>query len=154
MTTTRSLGALQAPTSSLQPFGPPWLRPSRPSAAQAVWPTHRCIVMHCARMHRICIGYIRCDIFRWRTNGPTNKAILGVGYNNFEHLDIQKWQFRWNDITDTSFTLYTKIPQTCQWKFGQFPFLCYFGFVFWGQRQFTTFPKSHPFWRGPGEPSN
>ena len=35
---TRSLGALRAPTSSLRPFGPLWLRPSRPSGAQAVWP--------------------------------------------------------------------------------------------------------------------
>ena len=39
----RSLGALRAPTSSLRPFGPPWLRPLRPSGAQAVWPTQRCI---------------------------------------------------------------------------------------------------------------
>ena len=38
---TRSLGALRAPTSSLRPFGPPWLRPSRPSGAQAVWPTEK-----------------------------------------------------------------------------------------------------------------
>ena len=37
-TRTRSLGALRAPTSSLRPFGPPWLRPSRPSGAQAVCP--------------------------------------------------------------------------------------------------------------------
>ena len=40
---TRSLGALQAPTSSFRPFEPPWLCPSRPSGAQAVWPMHRCI---------------------------------------------------------------------------------------------------------------
>ena len=33
---TRSLGALRAPTSSLLPFGPPGLRPLRPSGAQAV----------------------------------------------------------------------------------------------------------------------
>ena len=39
---TRSLGALRTPTSSLWPFGPAWLRPSRPSGAQAVWPTRRC----------------------------------------------------------------------------------------------------------------
>ena len=36
---TRSLGALRAPTSSWGPFGPAWLRPSRPSGAQAVSPT-------------------------------------------------------------------------------------------------------------------
>ena len=36
---TRSLGA---PTSSLRPFGPPWLRPYRPSGAQAVWPMQMC----------------------------------------------------------------------------------------------------------------
>ena len=35
---TRSLEALRAPTSSLRPFEPPWLRPSRPSGTQAVWP--------------------------------------------------------------------------------------------------------------------
>ena len=35
---TRSLGALQAPTSSWGPFGPR-LRPSRPSGAQAARPT-------------------------------------------------------------------------------------------------------------------
>ena len=35
---TRSLGDLRAPTSSLRPFRPLWLRPSRPSGAQAVWP--------------------------------------------------------------------------------------------------------------------
>ena len=40
---TRSLGALRAPTSSLRPFRPLWLRPSRPSGAQAVWPTQRCV---------------------------------------------------------------------------------------------------------------
>ena len=40
---TRSLGALRAPTSSWRPFGPAWLRPSRPSGAQAVWPTQWCI---------------------------------------------------------------------------------------------------------------
>ena len=39
---TRSLGALRAPTSSWWPFGPAWLRPSRPSGAQAGWPTQRC----------------------------------------------------------------------------------------------------------------
>ena len=37
-----SLGALRAPNSSCWPFGPAWLRPSRPSAAQAVWPTQWC----------------------------------------------------------------------------------------------------------------
>ena len=36
---TRSLGPLRGPTSSWRPFGPAWLRPSRPSGAQAVWPT-------------------------------------------------------------------------------------------------------------------
>ena len=30
-------------SSSLRPFGPPWLRPSRPSGAQAVWPTQWCV---------------------------------------------------------------------------------------------------------------
>ena len=50
---TKSLGAaLRAPTSSLRPFGPPWLCPSRPSGAQALWPTHCCIVMHRAEIHR------------------------------------------------------------------------------------------------------
>ena len=44
---TRSLGALRAPTSSLRPFGPPWLRPSRPSGAQAVWPTKMCPWCRC-----------------------------------------------------------------------------------------------------------
>ena len=39
LSSTRSLGALQAPTSSWWPFGPAWLRPSRPSGAQAAWPT-------------------------------------------------------------------------------------------------------------------
>ena len=39
---TRSLGALRAPTSNWWPFGPAWLRPSRPSGAQAVWPTQWC----------------------------------------------------------------------------------------------------------------
>ena len=34
---TRSLGALQAPTSSFRPFEPPWLCPSRPLGAQATW---------------------------------------------------------------------------------------------------------------------
>ena len=34
---TKSLGPL--PTSSWRPFGPAWLCPSRPSGAQAVWPT-------------------------------------------------------------------------------------------------------------------
>ena len=34
-TYTRSLGALRVPTSSWWPFGPVWLRPSRPSGAQA-----------------------------------------------------------------------------------------------------------------------
>ena len=38
---TRSLGALWAPTSRWRPFGPAWLRPSRPSGAQAVWPTQK-----------------------------------------------------------------------------------------------------------------
>ena len=37
-----SLGARWATTSSLRPFGPAWLRPLRPSGAQAVWPTQLC----------------------------------------------------------------------------------------------------------------
>ena len=40
---TSSLGARWAPTSSLRPFGPAWLRPSRPSGAQAVWPSQHSI---------------------------------------------------------------------------------------------------------------
>ena len=39
--TTRSLWARWAPTSSWRPFGHLWLRPSRPSGAQALWPTHQ-----------------------------------------------------------------------------------------------------------------
>ena len=39
---TRSLGPLRGPTSSWRPLGPAWLRPSRPSGAQAVWPTQMC----------------------------------------------------------------------------------------------------------------
>ena len=46
---TRSLGALRAPTSSWGPFGPPWLRPSRPSGAQAVWPTLLLAIRFCSR---------------------------------------------------------------------------------------------------------
>ena len=41
-TLTRSLGPLRGPTSSLRPFGPAWLCISRPSGAQALWPTQRC----------------------------------------------------------------------------------------------------------------
>ena len=36
---TRSLGPLRGPTSSWRLFGPAWFLPSRPSGAQAVWPT-------------------------------------------------------------------------------------------------------------------
>ena len=39
---TRSLGAHRAPTSNWWPFGLAWLCPSRPSGAQAVWPTQWC----------------------------------------------------------------------------------------------------------------
>ena len=42
ITCSRSLGARWALTSSLQPYGPAWFHPSRPSGAQAVWPTQWC----------------------------------------------------------------------------------------------------------------
>ena len=102
---TRSLGALRAPTSSWWPFGPAWLRPSRPTGAQAVWPTHQCRCWLCQALRNtpwsfgeILLAKLEkySSPFRWgvknvtnqRTNGPTNEQ--GVSRSRI-YIYIYMW---------------------------------------------------------------
>ena len=86
---TRSLGALRAPTSNLWPFGPSWLRPSRPSGAQAVWPA---LTPSTAAAAPPIESMVK---FRYQpTNEWTKKAILGVGcvmYTYLWSLTLDAW---------------------------------------------------------------
>ena len=40
------------------------------------WPHRTLVMMFASYIHWL----IRCDLFRWRTDGRTNKGILGVGW--------------------------------------------------------------------------
>ena len=90
------------PTSSWRPFGPAWLRPSRPLGAQAVWPTnhcvsHRYIVHGCIAhgCHRIIHTLTIYDATNFVTHGRTNKASLVVGYTaNLQKYTIKKYSVK------------------------------------------------------------
>ena len=88
---TRSLGALRAQTSSLRPFGPPWLRPSRPSGAQAVWPTQmctRCMYPRCMYPWYVSMMHVSMMLVTIKRVGMMHISLMHVSRM---HISMYPW---------------------------------------------------------------
>ena len=124
------------PTSRLRPFGPAWLRPSRPLGTQAVWPTQ-----HCIRFCLIFVMCIFCLIFSFSMffSSPTWLIHSFIHYielwHNLFHLSITYLPDLPTSMTSMTSTTVFRIYDL--WYLSWFP--RYPHGWFWMESQWTVF---------------